>query len=54
MSTFLERTEILLGAEEIDRLQRKSIFVAGIGGVGSFAVEILVRAGFQNIYRAFP
>lgn len=39
------RTELLLGAEGLEHLQRAHIAVFGIGGVGSFACEALARAG---------
>ena len=43
------RTEALLGAEGFARLQQAFIVVAGLGAVGSYAVESLVRAGAHNI-----
>lgn len=39
------RTEQLVGAEGYERLQRCRVGVFGLGGVGSFAVEALARAG---------
>ena len=43
------RTEILIGKENIIKLQNSSIAVFGVGGVGSFAVEALVRVGIGSI-----
>lgn len=43
------RTEILLGSEAIDRLQKSKVAVFGIGGVGGYAAESLVRAGIGNL-----
>jgi len=40
-----ERTHILLGDEGIARLKNARVFVAGLGGVGSFVAEALARAG---------
>lgn len=40
-----ERTHILIGDEGIARLQQSHIFLAGIGGVGSFTAEALARMG---------
>jgi tRNA A37 threonylcarbamoyladenosine dehydratase len=40
-----ERTHILLGDEGIARLQQSHIFLAGMGGVGSFTAEALARMG---------
>ena len=42
------RTELLIGKEGIEKLQNAKVAVFGIGGVGSFAVEGLVRAGIGN------
>jgi len=39
------RTELLLGAEGMERLARSRVAVFGIGGVGTFAVEALARSG---------
>lgn len=39
------RTEILIGAEALQRLQQTHVCVIGLGGVGSYAVESLARAG---------
>lgn len=39
------RTELLIGAEGIAKLSRAKIAVFGIGGVGTFVVEGLVRSG---------
>ena len=39
------RTELLLGKEKIEKLSKTKVAVFGIGGVGSFVVEGLVRAG---------
>ena len=43
------RTELLLGTEGVDKLRNSSIAVFGVGGVGSFTVEALVRSGVGNI-----
>ena len=42
------RTELLIGKEGIEKLQNAKVAVFGIGGVGSFVVEGLVRAGVSN------
>ena len=42
------RTELLIGKESIEKLQNSKVAVFGIGGVGSFVVEGLVRAGIGN------
>lgn len=42
------RTELLIGKESIEKLNKSKVAVFGIGGVGSFVVEGLVRAGVGN------
>ncbi|RKZ99619.1 MAG: tRNA threonylcarbamoyladenosine dehydratase, partial [Gammaproteobacteria bacterium] len=44
-----ERSHILIGDEGIKRLQSAHIFVAGIGGVGSFTAEALARMGVGQL-----
>ena len=39
------RTELLLGAEGIEKLRKARIAVFGVGGVGGYAVEALARSG---------
>lgn len=43
------RTELLIGAEACRRLARSKVAVFGIGGVGGFACEALVRSGVGSI-----
>lgn len=45
----LERLEILVGKENINKIKSKNIAVIGIGGVGGYVVESLVRSGVENI-----
>lgn len=42
------RTELLIGKDNIDKLKKAKVAVFGIGGVGSFVVEGLARAGIGN------
>ena len=44
-----ERTALLLGKASVERLARKRVAVFGVGGVGSFVCEGLVRAGIGAI-----
>lgn len=43
------RTELLIGKEGIEKLKNAKVAVYGIGGVGSFVVEGLARAGVGHI-----
>ena len=42
------RTELLIGKEGIEKLKNAKVAVFGIGGVGSYVVEGLVRSGVEN------
>ncbi|MBN8684235.1 MAG: tRNA threonylcarbamoyladenosine dehydratase [Chitinophagales bacterium] len=44
-ANWLQRTELLVGAEALEKLKHLHVLVIGLGGVGSFAAEFLVRAG---------
>lgn len=48
-SEWLQRTELLVKEEGIERLQIANILIVGLGGVGSFAAEFLVRSGIGNL-----
>lgn len=43
------RTELLIGKENTEKISKSKIIIYGIGGVGSYVVEGLVRAGVENI-----
>ena len=48
-SEWLQRTELLVKEEGIEKLQSTNILIVGLGGVGSFAAEFLVRSGIGNL-----
>ena len=48
MQEQFSRTELLIGKDAIKKLQNAKIAIFGIGGVGSFVVEGLARAGIGN------
>lgn len=43
------RTEMLIGRKALDKLAASHVMVFGIGGVGSFTVEALTRAGVGKL-----
>ena len=43
------RSEMLLGKKALQKLQNSSVAVFGIGGVGSYTVEALVRSGIGKL-----
>ena len=45
MEGWLERTELLLGKEKLTLLRNANVLVVGVGGVGAYAAEMIVRAG---------
>ncbi|MCC0698843.1 tRNA threonylcarbamoyladenosine dehydratase [Clostridioides sp. ZZV15-6383] len=48
-NNFTTRTSFLAGDDGIEKLNNSNVIVFGVGGVGSFTVEALVRAGVGNI-----
>ena len=44
-----DRLVNLIGKEKFNILKRKRIIVFGLGGVGSYAAEVIVRTGFDHI-----
>ena len=48
-SEWLQRTKLLIKEEGIEILQNANILIVGLGGVGSFAAEFLVRSGIGNL-----
>ena len=44
-----DRFEKLIGNDNLDRIKKKVVMVIGVGGVGGYVVEGLVRSGISNI-----
>ncbi|MBR6800000.1 MAG: ThiF family adenylyltransferase, partial [Firmicutes bacterium] len=49
MSDRYSRTEMIIGSEAVDKIKAASVIVFGIGGVGSYVVEGLARAGVGKL-----
>jgi tRNA A37 threonylcarbamoyladenosine dehydratase len=49
MAVWQERAELLFKPEGIEILKKANVLIVGLGGVGSFAAEFIVRAGVGNI-----
>lgn len=45
MDNWTQRTELLVGKTGLEKLQRSSVLVVGLGGVGGMAAEMICRAG---------
>lgn len=43
------RTELLIGDKGLEKLYKSTVMVLGVGGVGSYAVEALARAGVGHL-----
>ena len=49
MSDIYERTKLLIGKEGLEKLQNSKVLLFGVGGVGGYVAEGLVRAGIGHI-----
>ncbi|MCI7729600.1 MAG: tRNA threonylcarbamoyladenosine dehydratase [Bacteroidales bacterium] len=49
MDNWCERTELMFGSSDLEKLKSANILIVGVGGVGAYAAEMLVRAGVGNI-----
>ena len=45
MANQFNRTELLIGKENMEKLQKAHVLIFGIGGVGGYVVEALARSG---------
>ena len=44
-----QRCELLLGTEAMERIAQKRVIIFGVGGVGSWCAESLVRSGIRKL-----
>ncbi len=45
----LVRLESLIGSEKLEKIRKLKVLIIGLGGVGGYALESLVRCGVENI-----
>ena len=45
LNNWQDRTEILLGKDNVEALSEKTVLICGLGGVGGYVVEALARLG---------
>ena len=49
MKEWMQRTELLLGSDRVERLRNARVLVVGLGGVGAYAAEMIARAGVGTL-----
>ena len=49
MDAIFRRSELLLGEEAMERIAQKRVIIFGVGGVGSWCAESLVRSGIRQL-----
>ena len=52
MEHWQDRTRLLLGGEALEILEKSTVLIVGLGGVGSYAAEMLARAGVGHVILA--
>lgn len=48
-NAYFHRTQLLLGVENINKISNTSVILFGVGGVGSWCAESLIRSGIENL-----
>jgi len=49
MTKWLQRTELLIGIEGVQKLKEAHVLIVGLGGVGAYAAEQICRAGVGTL-----
>ena len=49
MDDFFARSAALLGEKTMEALRSKRVIIFGVGGVGSYAAEALIRTGLTHL-----
>jgi tRNA A37 threonylcarbamoyladenosine dehydratase len=49
MDNWLKRTEMILGAEGLNKMKASKVLIVGLGGVGGYAAEMICRAGIGSL-----
>ena len=49
MAKWQERTALMLGDEDLEKLRKAHVLIVGLGGVGAYAAEQLCRAGIGSL-----
>ena len=49
IDAIFRRSELLLGEEAMERIAQKRVILFGVGGVGSWCAESLVRSGIKHL-----
>ena len=49
MDKRFSRLEALIGKDNLDKIKSKNVIVFGVGGVGGFVVESLIRSGLERL-----
>lgn len=54
VENYFARTEALLGSEVLERMESTKVLLLGVGGVGSWCAEALIRSGIGHLTMVDP
>lgn len=49
MASWLERTELFMGEQKLQKLKDSNVLIMGVGGVGAYAAEMICRSGIGSV-----